>query len=275
MPSVSIVTPSLNQGRFIEQAIRSVLEQDHPDVEHVVVDGGSTDETLEILSRYPTVRWVSEPDSGQAAAVNKGFRMARGEIFGWLNADDYYLPGAISAAVETILRTRCGFVHGGWRRVEEDGTLLGDVPPRPFDYGRQLEVDNRVCQPGSFFTKDAFWAVGGLDESYRYAMDYELWLRLGKSVDMQHVDRVQAAYRYHPESKSVAQYDRFWPETRRASRAHGGRFFAPMFVDYYLPKYHPWLYRGLVASRLARQGDIAELARRVRAKLRREDVARP
>jgi glycosyltransferase involved in cell wall biosynthesis len=263
-PLVSIVTPSLDQGRFLEEAILSVAEQDYPHVEHIVVDGGSRDETLEILRRHPEVRWVSEPDDGQAAAVNKGFRMARGDIFGWLNADDYYLPGSISTAVETILRTGCGFVHGGWRRVEEDGTLIGDVPPRPFDYRRQLEVDNAVCQPGSFFTREAFWGVGGLDESYRYAMDYELWLRLGKAVEVQHVERIQAAYRYHPESKSVSDYDRFWPETRRASRAHGGRFLAPMFVDYHLPKHHPWVFRALVAARLLRRGDVAGLWNRAR-----------
>jgi glycosyltransferase involved in cell wall biosynthesis len=254
-PLVSIVTPSLNQGEFIEAAISSVLEQDYPKIEHLVVDGGSTDGTVDILRRYPHLRWVSEPDEGQAAAVNKGFRLATGTIFGWLNADDYYLPGAVTAAVETILATECGFVHGGWRRVAEDGTFLGDVPPRPFDLRHQLEIDNAVCQPGSFFTRDAYWGVGGLDESYRYAMDYELWLKLGESVSVRHVDRIQAAYRYHRDSKSVAEYDRFWPETRRASRAHGGRFLNPLLTTYWLPKKHPWLFRVLVAARLLRRGD--------------------
>ena len=138
----------MNQGLYIDEAIRSVLSQDYPRVEHIVVDGRSTDETIEILRRFPHLRWVSEPDGGQAAAINKGFRMASGAIYAWLNADDYYLPGAITAAVEVIGKTGCGLVHGGWRQIEEDGTMIRDVAPVPFDYRRQLEDVNVVCQPG-------------------------------------------------------------------------------------------------------------------------------
>ena len=260
-PLVSIVTPSLDQGRYIEEAIRSVLAQDYPRVEHVVVDGGSTDETIEILGRYPHLRWVSEPDAGQAAAINKGFRMATGEIYGWLNADDYYLPGAITAAVDVLRSGDCEFVHGGWRQIREDGTPIRDVAPLPFDYGRQLEHVNGVCQPGSFFTRDAYWAVGGVDESYEYAMDYELWLKLGARFPVRHVDRIQAAYRYHGSSKSTAQYGAFVPETLRASRSHGGRFFSRLYLDWYLPHERPWLNRLLVAARLLRAGDLGAVRR--------------
>lgn len=266
-PLVSIVTPSLDQGRFIEDAIRSVMEQGYPRVEHIVVDGGSSDETLEILGRYPHLTWVSEPDDGQAAAINKGFRMAGGEIYGWLNADDFYLPGAIAAAVSVLRETGCALVHGGWRRVEEDGTVIRDVQVVPFDYHRQLEIVNVVCQPGSFFTRDAYWEVGGVDESYRYSMDYELWLKLGARFDVRHVDRIQAAYRYHDESKSVAEYDDFWPETLRASRAHGGRFFSRLYVDYYLPAQRPWLHRLLIGFRLLAARDVRGLARRLRRRI--------
>jgi glycosyltransferase involved in cell wall biosynthesis len=262
LPLVSVVTPSLNQGRFIEQAIASVLEQAYPRVEHVVVDGGSTDETLEILRRHPHVRWVSEPDAGQASAINKGFRMAGGAIFGWLNADDYYLPDAISAAVDIFRSTDCAFVHGGWLRVDERGRVLREVKAVPFDYRLQLEHRNAVCQPGSFFTRDAYWSVGGVDESYQFAMDYELWLKLGKRFAVRHVDRVQAAYRYHSESKSIAQYDAFGPETLRASRSHGGRFLSPMYLDYYLPHQHPAINRVLLAYRLLRAGELRDLAQR-------------
>jgi len=260
-----VVTPSLNQGRFLEEAILSVLQQDYPRIEHIVVDGGSTDETLEILSRHAHLRWVSESDSGQAAAINKGFRMASGEVFGWLNADDYYLPGAVEAAVAIMRATGCGLVHGGWRRVDEDGHLLRDVDVVPFDFKRQLEEVNVVCQPGAFFARDAYWAVGGVDESYEYAMDYELWLKLGARYPVCHVDRVQAAYRYHEHSKSISRYDAFGPETIRASRSHGGRFFSPMYVDYYLPRWHPTLFRLLLACRLLKAGKIGELLRKIAA----------
>lgn len=142
--------------------------------------------------------------------------------------------------------------------------MLRDVAVVPFDYGRQLEGVNAVCQPGSFFTREAYWAVGGVDESYRYAMDYELWLKLGARFPVRHLDRTQAAYRYHGESKSIAEYDAFGPETIRASRAHGGRFFSPLYVDYYLPRWHPNAFRALLAYRHLRNGDLRGLVRRFR-----------
>jgi glycosyltransferase involved in cell wall biosynthesis len=266
-PLVSIVTPSLNQGGYIEEAIVSVLAQDYPRIEHVVVDGGSTDETVEILQRHSHLRWVSEPDEGQAAAINKGFRMARGEIFGWLNADDYYLPGAVAVAVGALRESDAALVHGGWRQIDERGELIRDVGVVPFDYRRELERANAVCQPGSFFTADAFWTVGGLDESYRYAMDYELWLKLGARFPVVEVERIQAAYRYHPRSKSTAEYDAFGPETLRASRSHGGRFFSPMYLDYYLPRRHPNLSRPVNALRLLKARKLRELGRRLSRRL--------
>jgi glycosyltransferase involved in cell wall biosynthesis len=263
LPLVSVVTPSLNQGRYLDATIRSVLEQDYPNVEHVVVDGGSTDETLDVLRRYEHVRWVSEPDRGQSHALNKGFALAGGAILGWINADDVYLPGAISACVDTLRSTDAALVHGGWSQMDESGALLREVPPVPFDYRLQLEVRNGVSQPGSFFTREAFDAVGGIDESYRYAMDYELWLRIGARYDVRQVDRILAAYRLHPGSKTVAETEGFWPETWRAARSHGARRRSPLYVDWYLPRCHPWAFRALLAYRHVRRGDIRGLVTRV------------
>jgi glycosyltransferase involved in cell wall biosynthesis len=269
IPLVSIVTPSLNQGRYIDAAIKSVLEQDYARVEHIVVDGGSVDGTQAVLERYPQLRWVSEPDRGQAHAINKGFRMATGEIFGWLNADDYYLPGAISAAVEVLRETGCELVHGGWRQVDEDGRTIKDVSPVAFEYQRQLEVANAVAQPGALFTRAAFEAVGGVDEEYDYAMDYALWLKLGQRFEVRHVDRVLAAYRYHPTSKSVAQYSRFAVETWRASRSHGARLRSPIHLDFYLRYERPGLYRLLAAYRLLMARQLKVLAGLVLRRLAR------
>ena len=263
LPLVSIVTPSLGQGRFIEDAIRSVLEQDYPRVEHIVVDGGSKDETLDVLKRYPHLTWVSEHDRGQADAVNKGFRMAQGEIFGWLNADDMYLPGAVSTAVAALRRTGAGLVHGGWRQIDEGGATIRDIAPVAYDHDAELNDRNAVCQPGALFTREAFEAVGGLDPSYHYAMDYELWLKLGARFPVTHVDAVLGAYRLHPASKTVAETSGFWAETVRASRAHGGRRFSRIYVDWYLPRARPWLYRVVRVLSFVRSGDMRGLGGRV------------
>jgi glycosyltransferase involved in cell wall biosynthesis len=267
-PLVSVVTPSLNQGRFIEEAITSVRDQSYPNIEHIVVDGGSTDETLNVLRRHPHVRWISEPDDGQADAVNKGFALAQGDIFGWLNADDFYLAGAVATAVRVLLETGCGMVHGGWRQVDEDGNVVADVAVVPFDLRAQLEERNAVAQPSTFFTREAFESVGGLDTTYRYAMDYELWLKLGARVGVRHVDDVLGAYRYHGSSKSVAEYGDFWPETHRASRAHGGRYFSPMYRRAFLER-HPWAARAELAARLLHRGELRELRSRAGARLGR------
>jgi hypothetical protein len=264
LPLVSVVTPSLNQGQFIEQTIRSVLEQDYPNIEHIVVDAGSTDGTLDVLRRYPQVIWTSEPDDGQADAVNKGFAKANGAIFGWLNADDLYLPGAIAAGVAALQRTGAGLVHGAWCQIGEDGSVIRErIAPVPFDLQAQLNDRNAVCQPGSLFTREAFESVGGLDPSYRYAMDYELWLKIGSRFPVTHVDAVLGAYRLHPSSKTVAESSGFWDETVRASRAHGGRRFSKIYVDWYLPRARPWAYRVVRVLRFARGGDLRGLGSRI------------
>ena len=264
-PLVSIVTPSLNQGAFIEAAIKSVLEQDYPRIEHIVIDGGSTDGTLGILGRYPLLRWVSEPDRGQSDALNKGFRMATGEIFAWLNADDLYLPGAVGAAVRELQETGCGLVHGGWRQIDETGTSLGDVAVKRLVYRDLLEVHNMVAQPSTFFTRAAFEAVGGVDTRYHYAMDYDLWLKLAERYDVREIDRTLAAFRIHDQAKSSAEADRFWPEVRRISRRHGGRFFTRGYIDYRFAR-HPTLWRSRMAYRFVAAGEYGELISRAAAK---------
>ena len=248
-PLVSIVTPTLNQARYLEETIRSVEEQDYPRVEHLVIDGGSTDGTLEILSRHPQLRWVSGPDGGQAHAIGRGFELASGRIFAWLNSDDLYLPGAVAEAVDALSGGNCALVYGGWRQIDEHGTVLKDVHPKPWDHNALLERMNFVPQPAAFFTREAYESVGGIDTRYRYAMDLDLWMRLGARFNVCCIDPILAAFRLHPESKTMAEYDSFAREVVQASRRNGGRRLSSYYLDFYLPRRRPWLFRALLAYR--------------------------
>jgi glycosyltransferase involved in cell wall biosynthesis len=227
MTLVSIVTPSLNQARYLREAIESVRAQTHAPVEHIVVDGGSTDGTLEILAEYDDLTWVSETDRGQSHAVNKGFAMANGNVFGWLNADDAYEPSAVSEALGAF--DGVGFVYADVTRVNDDRVNPRRIRSRPtWDTWTELNDGNGVFSPAVFFTREAFEAVGGLDESLHMAMDYDLWLKIGRRFGGRHVDRVWAMQRIHEEAKT-ARGD-FWPERLAVSRRHGGRLVSPLLI---------------------------------------------
>ncbi len=221
-PLVSIVTPSLNQAAFLDETIASVAAQDYTDVEHVVIDGGSTDGTLEILSRHAGVRWVSEADAGQADALNKGFALARGAVLGWLNSDDVYLPDAIRGGVAALQRTGAAMVYSNLVEIDEAGHEVRRQKARRPDIRRQLDGRNAIPQPTVFLRREALEAVGGLDPSYHYAMDYELWLRIATHFRIEYIDDWWAAFRRHPASKTESVEPRFWREVWRASRANGG-----------------------------------------------------
>jgi len=229
MTLVSIVTPSLNQGRYLLEAIESVRAHTHAPVEHVVVDGGSDDDTLAILGAQEGLRWVSEPDRGQSHAVNKGFAMAQGEIFGWLNADDAYEPYAVAEALDAL--DGVGLAYADVTRINDDGFNPRRIRSRPsWNLWTELNDGNGVFSPAVFFTREAFETVGGLDESLHLAMDYDLWLKIGKRFGARHVDRVWALQRIHDEAKTIRRYDEFWPERLTVSRRHGGRLVSPLLI---------------------------------------------
>lgn len=224
LPLVSVITPSLNQGRFIRESIESVLSQDYPRIEYIVMDGGSTDGTLDILRSYgDRLLWRSGPDSGQAEAVNSGFRLARGEILGWLNSDDTYLPGAVNAAVEYLVTSPdVAAVYGEAYYVDPNHTIIGVYPTEDFSL-RRLAETCFICQPAAFIRRAALEAAGMLDPALRYCMDYELWIRLGRRYRIERIHHFLANSRRHAETKSFAHRDRCFEEIYAVAERSFGR----------------------------------------------------
>jgi glycosyltransferase involved in cell wall biosynthesis len=240
-PMISIITPSFNQGRFIEENIQSVLGQNYASFEHIVIDGGSEDETMEVVRKYPHLKWISEPDRGQADALNKGFRMAQGDIIGWLNADDLYLPGTFELVSRALDKPRGRWVvMGDVEMTDEYGNvlqLLYNQPRRFHELLRFWDTKLRIFhQPGVFFFKEVLDRVGLLDISLYFAMDYDLWLRISRKFAFHRVNAIFARYRLHASSKSSRGWDAFMPEWELVSR----RYMWDLAVHYKL--YHVVCY---------------------------------
>ena len=205
LPLVSVITPSFNQGRFIKETIESVLGQDYPNIEYLVIDGGSTDNTLEILRKYgDRLTWVSESDKGQTDAINKGFRRARGEIVCWLNSDDTYEPGAISRAVEYFLaHPDVMMVYGEGNEIDDAGGLIQRFPAtQEFDLWALIYIWDYILQPTTFFRKKIFDEIDLPDENLHWCMDWDLWIRIGRRFKIAYVDYVFANSRLYAATKT-------------------------------------------------------------------------
>lgn len=217
---VSIVTPCLNSARFIRATIESVAAQDYPRIEHIAVDGGSTDGTLDILARYPDLTVLTGPDRGAAEAINRGFRRARGEFFTYLNSDDMLLPGAISAAVSALEDAPdAAGVYGDASWIDEQGATIGPYPVRDFD-PKLLESECFICQPASLVRSAAFENAGMLNPAFDLTFDYEFWMRLARLGALKRIHVPMALSRMHRANKSLGQRPAVFAETFQVLRLH-------------------------------------------------------
>jgi len=213
-PLVSIVTPSLNQAQYLEETIRSVLLQSYPNLEYIIIDGGSTDNSVEIIQKYEPwlAYWVSEPDEGQSHALNKGFRNSHGEILAWLNSDDIYLPNAILNQVATLLKkTNYGIVFSDVNFIDDTGKLIYK------GYGRSYSVFELLrfsipMQPTVFFQREIWDQVGDFNQDFHFSLDSEYWLRASKVTKFCYEPTSIASYRLHNSSKTISNRQGFFKE---------------------------------------------------------------
>ena len=217
MNLVSIITPSYNQAKYLEQTIQSVLNQDYPRIEYIVVDGASKDGSVDIIKKYADrlTYWESKKDKGQADAINKGFTHATGEIIAWLNSDDYYLPGAVRAAVKVFEENPdVVLVYGDMLAVDENSTTFNTLTYK------QLTLEDLFCfqiigQPAVFMRRSALQKTSGLDLTFHFLLDHLLWIKIAKQGKILHVSQTWAAARYHAEAKNVAKAAEFGLEAFR------------------------------------------------------------
>jgi glycosyltransferase involved in cell wall biosynthesis len=241
-PLVTIVTPSFNQGPFIRATIESVLNQDYPNLEYLIVDGGSTDDTAAIAAEYgDRLTFISEPDRGQSDAINKGFRRARGEIVAWLNSDDIFLPGAVSTAVAALIADPAlGAVYGDGFQIDEHGAMISRFEAtQPFDLWRLVHVSDYILQQTAFFRASALRVVGLCDESLHYGMDWELFMRIGKRYEMRYVAAEMGCIREYATTKTASGGARRWRELVSVMRRHGDLHYPPGMFVYGLDTFYP------------------------------------
>jgi glycosyltransferase involved in cell wall biosynthesis len=247
-PLVTIVTPSFNQGRFIRQTIESVLGQDYPNIEYIIMDGGSTDETASIAAEYAgRLTFISEKDRGQSHAINKGFRMARGEVVSWLNSDDIILPGAVAHAVGAFERDpTLGAVYGEGYLIDYDGAVTSRFPAtEPFNLWKLVYLSDYILQQTVYFRRSILDDVGFLDETLHWGLDWDFLIRIGKRYWIAYIPEYMGSLREYDAAKTFSGGRRRFRELAAIMRTHGHMRFPPGYVTYGLDTYQRILGRYL------------------------------
>lgn len=250
LPLVSIVTPSFNQGRFLRRTIESVLNQDYPHIEYIVIDGGSTDESVDILTSYAhRFSWISESDKGQTDAINKGMKQAKGEILAYLNSDDVLTPGAIRKVVDFFLaHPHCDMAYGKADYIDEHDNIIGSYKTDEYSFNR-LSQDCMICQPAAFWRRDVVEKIGLFDDQLHYVMDYDYWLRIATArLDIQFLQEKLAHSRLHPETKTLSERTKIYREIFNICNYHIGY----THLNYYQGYWHHLIYEKNAISPILR-----------------------
>ena len=224
-PKISVITPSFNQGEFIEETIRSVISQNYPNLEYIIVDGGSTDNSVQIIKKYANkypkiIRWVSEKDKGQSDAINKGLKMSTGEILCYLNSDDCFTSKALFFVAEFFLTYKEAYwLTGDYEIIDERGRKIQDYIRiykkilRLFPSKFMIKIANFINQPSTFWKREIYNQVGELNLSYKYNMDYDYWLRIfKKGYKLYYLNKVLSKFRVHKQSKGVMEFEKQFKE---------------------------------------------------------------
>ena len=253
MQTISIITPSYNQGSFIEETIKSIWSQKgNFKIEHLVMDGGSNDETVEILKKYEKklkqkkypvkckrikFYWVSKKDKGQSHAINKGLKISHGGILAYLNSDDVYEPGAFQKVVEVFSKEKVDLIYSNCHIINQESKKTGILRAQTFDPDSYLNSHNYIPQPTVFFTRKVYKTIGSFRNNYHYAMDYDYFIRVAKKFKLFYLkEKVLARFRIYQDSKSVSQQQKSWREARKITLKHGSKFFSQAFFAYYRKK---------------------------------------
>lgn len=261
-PTISIITPSFNQGQYIEETIRSVISQKGDFyIDYIIVDGGSTDGSLDTIKKYDALikegkypvrcrgiryRWQSEPDSGQSDAINKGFRIAEGEVAAWLNSDDFYLPGAFTKAITMFQNNdSLAMIYGNGEVTDKDGRKKKEYDAEPFfDLWKLIHLYDFILQPSAFMRRERLSRAGYLNVSLYYIMDWELWIRMSSFGEIKHLPEKLSCARVYPEAKTQSSGLNRWREIRWVSKRYGHLKLPPVIFTQFFHKTVNVIFRG-------------------------------